>query len=100
MAHVTPKQGEKLRELGYPQKEPHERTLYGWRKSVYTPSAEELMEWLREHIKFSISVSENKWQVAIQTLRDGEFCSFNYYVEEELINALFQATSWVLEAKK
>lgn len=120
MSHVTQEQAKRLAGLLYPQgaldeegryvyceceNEAHlihldndeyctigrgyaHRTEY-WKEPWYrAPSAEELMEWLATRVgEYSIWHSVTCWRV------DG-------FEAPTLIDALFQATCWVLEGKK
>lgn len=102
MSHVTQEQAKKLKELGYPQDMYNFQVYRG--ECLFTeivdhyfrPSAEELMEWLssqEEHLAIIyISIWEGNWRVDL-----GDVISF---YDKSLINALFEATCWVLEGKK
>lgn len=126
MSHVTLEQAKRFKELGYPQGGLNETGMavqcdcglqmmhadldtdwivgMDYSHSVHdwdadhewwrAPSTEELMEWLKDKINLCIDHA-SRWHVAdFNRLTQKDFTS------DRLIDALFQATCWVLEGKK
>lgn len=101
MPHVTLKQALKLKERGYPQdgRGGDYRVDALSPAAAYAPSAEELMEWLKERIELLVGYRhiDNEWHLG-DHLADAEL--EKDFHSPTLIDALFQAACWVLEGKK
>lgn len=106
MSHVTQEQAKRLFTLGFPfRKEQRIATnvydfngyLIGLEEKYVTtlPSAEELMEWLKDKIVLSVWYSQGKW--IVDSKNPFEYQRIGH--DEELTSALFQATCWVLSRK-
>ena len=109
MSHVTQEQAKKLKELGYPQ--PKGRFIqrnplldpeagwdwYGDGELTAFPSAEELMEWIKDRIDFLCEYYADEWHVG-DHLSDGD--TVKDFHSPSLATALYECACWVLEGKK
>ncbi len=127
MSHITLEQAKELRELGFSQmstkyiwsdqeinyeyetdweddfamrERTHLLTMPG-RKWYARPSAEELMEWLKNRNgSYKIVASGAEWWVDMPLVDDNYGFTHKRFMSDSLIDTLFQATCWVLEGKK
>lgn len=116
MSHVTLEQAKRLKDLGHDGKAEYiwhvledgncsiENTVLGSIRGINVVeqypahSAEELMEWLKEENNLDVSWYYRKWTVRLIECSDE--CPMHEFEDECLMDALFQATCWVLEGKK
>lgn len=112
MSNVTQEQAKRLGSLGFPQPNDdknvrwHMGTEKGYTRqemitaghlTAHQPSAEELMEWLKDKISFMSQYYADEWHVG-DHLSDGD--TVKDFHSPSLATALYECACWVLEGKK